>query len=420
MSSDSTIFTHPLSQFFYYSVLCTIPFYYWRQITPFLPVDWYITGILGIVVFIYLVNQKHMPALFFNNLNKWFLFFFFINIVSTFFSPYQSASVSGLIILVQVYVFIFLNLTFLTEKGLVNILPFVLAASVGFNGLIASLDYFLGIKLFYVSESARSYGVTTGANNLSLMSVFVLPLLMNKLLNAKSPVGFFGSLLLILLNIAGLISSESRGGFLIFFVMTTMVLYINRNRFQPRFFGLAISIIGLCMLLVATAIPDAYFKRQQSLLSTEQDTSIQRRTAYIKVGIESFLNHPILGTGTFTFPQVWLDSRETMFFKMTERGAHNTYLDTLVGMGLIGLFVFLCILVRVFRDFITAIQNFDLVNDHVMKEMASAYMVSFLTVLAYCLLKTLIDHKFFILSVSISQVLYFISKNKKERLYGSI
>ncbi|MBU3950557.1 MAG: O-antigen ligase family protein [Proteobacteria bacterium] len=223
-----------------------------------------------------------------------------------------------------------------------------------------------------------------------------------------------------MINIAGLISSESRGGFLIFFVMAIMVLYINRTRFQPRFFGLAISIIGLCMLLVATAIPDAYFKRQQSLLSEEQDTSIQRRTAYIKVGIQSFFDHPLLGTGTFTFPQVWLDSRETLFFKMAERGAHNTYLDTLVGMGIIGLMIFLGLLSRIFRDFITAIQNFDLVNDLDMKDMASAYLVSFLTVLAYCLLKTLIDHKFFILSISISQVLYFISKNKKDRLYGPV
>ncbi|MBA3009089.1 MAG: O-antigen ligase family protein [Desulfobacula sp.] len=420
MSSDSTILTRPLSQFFYYSVLCTIPFYYWRQVTPFLPVDWYITAILGLIVIIYMVNQKDMPALFSNNLNKWFLFFFFVNIVSTIFSPYQSEAVSGLVILVQVYIFIFINLTFLTEKGLVNILPYVLAASVGFNSIIASLDYFFGVELFYVSESARSYGVTTGANNLSLMSVFVIPLLFNKLLTAKSPLGFFGSLFLILINIAGLISSESRGGFLIFFVMAIMVLYINRTRFQPRFFGLAISIIGLCMLLVATAIPDAYFKRQQSLLSEEQDTSIQRRTAYIKVGIQSFFDHPLLGTGTFTFPQVWLDSRETLFFKMAERGAHNTYLDTLVGMGIIGLMIFLGLLSRIFRDFITAIQNFDLVNDLDMKDMASAYLVSFLTVLAYCLLKTLIDHKFFILSISISQVLYFISKNKKDRLYGPV
>jgi hypothetical protein len=41
-----------------------------------------------------------------------------------------------------------------------------------------------------------------------------------------------------------------------------------------------------------------------------------------------------------------------------------------------------------------------------------------LTVMAYCLLKTLVDHKFFILALSLSQVVLYLSERQKESAYG--
>lgn len=426
MSSESTILAHPVSQFFYYAVLSTIPYYYWRQSTPVIPADWYLTIVLVLIVLLYLVSRKNLPPMVFNNLNSWLLLFLFVNIISNLMSPYQGDAFSGMVVLGQIYVFIFLNLVFLTEKGLSTTLPLVLGLSVGFNGLIAGLEYFFGIRLFTVGDVAtgyevvagKSYGVSIGANNVALMSIFVIPPMVYKIFHAQSPTRLLGWLALILLNITGLISSESRAGFLIFLITLIMVLFANKDRFQPRFLGLAISFVGLCFLLVATAIPDSYFARQQTLLAEEPDVSLQRRQAYIRVGLESFFDRPILGTGTFTFPTVWVNSTEARFFKMTERGAHNTYLDTLVGVGIIGLLVLFGLFFRVFRDFLTAIKNFDLIRDDHMKELTKAYLISFLAVVFYCLFKTLLDHKFLILILSISQVIFFISEKKKEQQYG--
>ncbi|MEH0019287.1 MAG: O-antigen ligase family protein [Desulfobacter sp.] len=420
MSSDSGILSGPLSQFFYYSVLCTIPFYFWRQFTPVIPLDWYLTLVLVGILFVYLATEKCMPPLFSNNLNRWFLLFFFVNVISSLLSSYHAVAFDGLVVLIQVYIFVFINLSFLTEKGIFGILPVVLAAAAGVNGLIAGMDYFLDFNPFYESEFTRAaYGLTTGANNLSLMSVFVIPPMVNKVLNAERPVLFFFYMSLIMANIIGLVSSESRGGFLIFFVMAVMVLVSNRHRFRPRFLGLAISGFALMVLVIASAIPDAYFSRQKTILSDRPDVSFQRRAAYIRVGMDAFYKNPILGSGTSTFPQIWLESRETLFFKIQERGAHNTYLDILVGAGLLGLFVFFGLLSRVARDFITAIRNYDLVQDIEKRDMTQAYLVSFLTVAAYCLLKTLVDHKFFILAISVSQVVYFLSEKAKESVYGT-
>jgi O-antigen ligase len=378
MSSDTGILRHPLSQLFYYSVLCTIPFYYWRQITPVIPLDWYITLVLLTILAIYFVMEKRFPPLWSNNLNRWFFLYFLVNFIAALVSPYQADSFDGLVVLAQVYVFILINLAFLTEKGVFETLPVVIGTACGLNGLIAGMDYFLGFNPFYESEFTRAaYGITTGANNLSLMSVFVIPPMVHKLFNAASPPRLFFYLFLILANISGLVSSESRGGFLIFFVMTIMVLIANRHRFQPRFLGLAISGVGIMILVLATAIPDQYFSRQQTIFSDTPDVSFQRRAAYIRVAMDSFSNNPILGTGPNSFPQVWLDSRETLYFQISERGAHNTYLDTLVGSGLIGLLVFFGLLFRIFKDFMTAINNYDLTGDDFKKEMATAYLTSF-------------------------------------------
>lgn len=421
MSSESNILTHPVSQLFYYAVLSTIPYYYWRQVTPFIPVDWYLALITTIIVLIYLVTSKTLPRFFFNNLNKWLILFLLVNILSTLFSPYQAEAFSGMVVLFQIYFFIYLNLVFLTENGLKNTLPLVLGVSVGFNGLIAGIEYFMGIQLFGGDEpgGGRIYGLTSGANNMAVWSIMAIPPLIYRFMNATSPGRFLGWLCLTLLAIVGLISSESRAGFLVFLIMLMMIFYTNRRLFQPRFLGLAISGLALCFLTVAVAIPDEYFERQKTLLAEEQqqDTALQRRQAYIRVGLASFLENPIIGTGTFTFPQIWVNSIESRFFKMAERGAHNTYLDTMVGVGLVGLLVLFGLLFRIFKDFMTALNNFEVTGDDVMHDITQAYLISFLCLVVYCLFKTMLDNKMFILLISISQVACIISTEKKEQIH---
>jgi O-antigen ligase len=172
--------------------------------------------------------------------------------------------------------------------------------------------------------------------------------------------------------------------------------------------------------MVAVAIPDEYFERQKTLLAEEQqqDAALQRRQAYIRVGLASFFENPILGTGTFTFPQVWVNSIEARFFKMTERGAHNTYLDTMVGLGIVGLLVLLGLFFRIFKDFMNALSNFEMIGDEPMRGITQAYLISFLCLVVYCLFKTMLDNKMFILLISISQVVYILSSEKKEQVHG--
>jgi putative inorganic carbon (hco3(-)) transporter len=188
-----------------------------------------------------------------------------------------------------------------------------------------------------------------------------------------------------------------------------LLVIFNRHRFQPRFLGIVVSAIAFGLIIVGTVIPDAYFDRQKSLLAEEKDLSLRRRAAYIRVGIQSFFENPLLGTGTGSFSKVWVDSREAMFFKMEERPSHNVYLQVLVDSGLIGLLIYLGLLIQVFRDILRSFQQYEFKKDDQMKALGIAYMTSFLVICSYGLIRNILDDKLFILIISISQVFFLFS-----------
>lgn len=411
MSSERSILVHPFSRGIYYLLLSTIPFYRLRHGFPLLPLDWYLAIILLVIMGMHLVMTKQLPPNFFNRLNFWFLLFLGVNFVSNLLSPYSSFAFSQMFTLIQAFGFITINLFFLDDRVVLYRLPLVLGLSIGVNSLIASLGYFMGMTYLNTWDDLfLTIGLTDGSNSLSLMCVFVLPLLIFCMVNAETGRAFLLYLSLIFINIGGIISSGSRGGFLIFFVMAFMVLVANRKRFQPRFFGLVISGFALVVVLVGGAVPDEYFEHQKTLVSGTQDSSLQRRAAYLRVGLRSFLEHPLLGTGTFTFPKIWINSRETLFFEMVERPTHNVYLQVLVGTGLTGLLIFFGLLSRVLGDFIAGIRYLHMPGREYEKNMATAYLIAFLTLCSYGLVKNLLDHKLFILILPVSQVLFSYSR----------
>jgi putative inorganic carbon (hco3(-)) transporter len=413
MSSDRTILTHPLSQAIYFLLLSTIPFYQWRQNFPVIPFDWFLALILLIIIFIHLVSSKKLPPVFFNNLNIWFVLFFLVNIISSLFSEFRNTSLLALLVIIQAYGFIVINLFFLTEKAVINQLPLVLGLSIGLNSLIASLGYFFGMEFLNTyNDRFLTIGATAGSNALAIMCVFIIPLLFYKMVHADSAGFFFLYMGLILINISGIISSQSRGGFLHLIVIAILLIIFNRHRFQPRFLGIVISVLAFGLIIVGTVIPDDYFDRQRSLLAEEKDLSLRRRAAYVRVGVASFMENPLLGTGTGSFPIIWSQSREAMFFKMEKRPSHNVYIQVIVDSGLIGLLIYIGLLSQVFRDMLGSIQRYGLKGDEQMKALGIAYLTSFLVVCSYGLIRNILDDKLFILILSVSQVFYLLSMEK--------
>jgi len=130
------------------------------------------------------------------------------------------------------------------------------------------------------------------------------------------------------------------------------------------------------------------------------------------------MENPFFGTGTGSFPKIWVKSKETLYFKIEERPSHNVYLQVLVDTGLIGLFIYLGMLTQAFKDILKSIQNFDFREDNQFKSIGITYMISLLVLVSYGLIKNILDEKLFILILSLSQIIYFISESKKGKSYG--
>jgi O-antigen ligase len=219
--------------------------------------------------------------------------------------------------------------------------------------------------------------------------------------------------MLIVVNLLGLMSTFSRGGFLITAFMAILILFEQRNRFTMRYLGVILAPIAIFLLIGVMFVPEAYLQRQKSItLGREADTSTMRRAAYIDVALKSFQENPVLGTGPFTFKEVWVNSILARKFKIEERPAHNTYLEVLVGSGLVGLIIFLLLLWQALANFSYAKGIFRDMGDTEMASLVGAYRLSFISILIYFFIKSGLDHKFFLLALPLSEIALRMAKDK--------
>ncbi len=395
-----------LPQLLFYILIFTIPYFQLRQLGPypFMKIDWLLTIALAVIIIPNILSRKGIPENLRSNLWPWLIIFLIANLISSLLSPYRGHSLSMILNPILIgYVFIAFNMLMISKKGFEKYLPLVLAWSIGINSFLGFLGYFFGYMLFVGGE--RGCGLTIGANNMAMMCVFTIPLLVHWLFHAKNRKNVLIAALLLIVNVLGVISSASRGGFISLVIISFLLLFELRHRFHPKYLGLVIAIAGIVIITFISFVPKRYFQRQQTIMKgTQADKSTMRRKGYLIVGWDSFKEHPLLGAGTLSFSKIWVNSEMTRRFNLEERPAHNTYVEVLVGTGIIGLFFFLMLLGQTFSNFTRAKKIFKDAGLASMASLASAYRLSFIAVAIYFLFKSGLDHKLFLLSVPLSQV----------------
>lgn len=406
-----------LPQLLYYAVIFSIPFFRFRQISgaaPFLKVDWLLVMALAAIVGPYVFMRKSVPLSFASNIWPWFALFFIVNLTSSLLSPYPNAAFSGIVLLLIDFAFISINLLMVDRRGFRTIMPLVLAVAVTINATLACLGYFLNVA--YFRAGGRGIGGTIGANNAAVMGIFVLPLIMHWVWHSRKPAVTNVAIGALVINIFGIISTESRAGFVNMMLILALALYTERHRFHPRYLGIVMAGAGIIVMVAILAVPEQYINRQSTILEGAQaDVSTQRRAAYIDVGIRSFLHHPIIGTGTQTFSQVWVNSQEALRFEREERGAHNTYIEVVVGSGLLGLAAFGLLLLQCLMNYTKAVHLYREADDAESMSLVKAYRLSFVSVLIYFIFKSGLDHKMFLLALPLSQTALTIAKKDTQQ-----
>lgn len=161
----------------------------------------------------------------------------------------------------------------------------------------------------------------------------------------------------------------------------------------------------LILTLSITLVPGQYWQRQMSLLAGN-DFSLGRRTSYLYVARDAFLQKPLLGWGTGVFMHVYENSEQAKAFTRkgytNRRKAHNTYLEFLIGSGIIGFALFMALIIVAWKNFRRAITNFRQAGDPVSAIQTATFRTAFISLLLFLVLFSDMYHKYLLLSLGVS------------------
>ncbi|HUT24737.1 MAG TPA: O-antigen ligase family protein [Sumerlaeia bacterium] len=412
----------------YYAIIFLIPFGAYRALPgPWgeIRLHWVLAFLLAGYLFLrYVVTRNPLQKLR-CNLWPWLFAYLAVGAFSACLSPFRETALSELFFQSIGYVYIALTLAFLTEKGFRSAAPAVIRWSVSLGSLLAILGYYFNIELFAVVEpgveAKRALGGTTWANNLAMTIYIAMPFLVHAAIHARTVPGRVVALLLVLLNLAAMQTTLSRLGLLmlIFVAVALFVEYaphLRARRVAPLYLVLVPFLIALPFV-----ISDVYRRRLGRTTSTA-DVSVARRITYLQVAREAFKEDPVFGSGPGTFRDIYGGTNYALSFARPgatlRRYAHNSYVEVLVGTGLVGLVLFLAVLLRGLRNFTLARAAFERAQDWESVALVGVYRIAFLCFFLHFLAASALDNKYFLFLLPASQVAMRLASQRKKQPGG--
>jgi O-antigen ligase len=199
--------------------------------------------------------------------------------------------------------------------------------------------------------SFQLYGVMpqVSANGVGeLGAVMAIVALSRLLLRRRGNSGRAFYSLVLLLALATMVIAQTRSAIIGFLLGLVLLLYFSK-RLGPIFLLIAVVIL-LASLINIGGLAEEYLRRGQS---DELVGNLSGRTIWWDAAWDVFMKNPWIGAGAYT-------SRFTVLAKLGDLEAssvHNTYLETLVGVGIIGLLPVLAALVGVWKILLGAVRR---------------------------------------------------------------
>lgn len=400
-----------LSAIWFFLVIALLPFSVLRTLPPpfdFIKIDWLLSFFLLLNAALALLLTKRSFTPFASNL--WFpiLLFLAVNAVSALLSPFGLIAIKNCILFLVVFLFFSIILYYLSVRSFIRTLPYVIIFSISLSSLLSVTGKFFSLDFLVQEGSMRALALTGNPNYIAIMALIALPLIVHfiDILPGSGPK--FGFSILAVVNVLGLISSDSRGGALGFLILSVLLLAKYLPRISPRLFGLFLAGLGITITVMLLMTPESFWQRQASLFDKYKDASLSRRYTYLLVGWEIFKEYPILGTGPLTFRETYATTDYAKRFhrdgSTLRRFAHNTYLEVLTGSGLVGLAFFLLLLARAYVNFTQASRRLAKAGDDEAAGVIDAYRLSFTILLIYLLIFSDTYYKFLYLFLACSTI----------------
>lgn len=343
------------------------------------------------------------------------LMFLGVAVISVWASPYRAAAMDGLRMYVTACAFFALALVFLSRQGSLRTLTNVILVSVTIGSILSILGYLFNIPAFVMNVQStalnfkRGLGGTGAANKFAAYVIFSLPLAAHGVRSADRLSGKVLYMILFIVNLVAVILTYSRGAAVTLAITLFLMVLTGLPKLRTRHLGIVGGLFAAAVLATALLVPGSYWQRQRSMVNMA-DSSVSRRYSYIQAAREAFGKRPLIGHGIGTFPKVYADSTyvripgRKLDLSETERAAHNTYLEILVGTGAVGMVLFLAVVVGAFLSFGRGIRRLRLRG---MEEAASAfaaYRMAFVSLLVFSLVLSHVYQKYLWLCLALSQV----------------
>lgn len=388
-----------------YALLALIPFDDFRQLggeaMRFLTISKLIGAlVLAAAAWRVLIRHPETPNLK-SNLWIWVGLFAITVVISALFNNELQSGASYLRKLFTAAITMTLVYAFCTSSRRFQQVPIVLSVAVTANGILTIIGYHFEISWLAMGtqesyELTRGIGGARDPNVFSSMVISIMPFLAYWFVTTDRLDIRLTSAAALLLNIYTVVLTMSRGGTLIALLILSIIALVYGARLKKQHLALVLVFTAAMIGAGSAVIPQTYWERQFSLLLAiegEADRSINRRVSYVYVAWDRFRESPVIGHGPFQYPDLYARSDYAALLTKTtdvsgigfRRRAHNTYLETLVELGIIGLSAFLAILFAGWRNFSHSVKRFRQAGDNHLADLTRAYQIAFLSQLLYFL-----------------------------------
>lgn len=357
-----------------------------------------------------LINPRLTASL---RANIWapYALFLVVALFAAVLSPYRSEALSEAMLVVIGMVFVALMIVFLDGEAVRIAIPRVIVAAISLGSVVALVEYHLGIYVVGSPETTgyRAEGLTGDPNGFAMNLLFVLPFLAYQLSSAPDLARKLLVSALILINLAAMVATFSRSGALMLLLLVPVLFLANAVRIRPRALGFVFLLGVLMIAAIAATVPREFWERQSTLVAAEKDNSLGRRSAYVFVAARAFSDSPVLGHGLGSFKYIFSKTPEAAQFDKGDvhdrfRDAHNTYLEVLVGTGLVGLVIFIALVFSAIKNYIRSYRLLTRKGHRQDARLVLHYLIAFVTLLAYLVFFSDVHQKFVLLMLAASVV----------------
>lgn len=298
------------------------------------------TKLFGVfLVFLVMIsgNLRYLYEVFKNKKVLWILFFGGVAMTSILLSDGIQHNINALITLWLSIILYFVLIVMIRDLRTLNLAT--LAFIVG--GVISILSP-LVLKYGSMSGDTRYGGLWGDQNEFATVLLILIPLSLFLILTSKQGILKIILTLGTIIIFIGFFLTYSRGGYIAFGVMMILALFKfigGRNRL--KILALSVPSLILALTIFYYTFADKFMSRMETLSVLQSQESVrtegslsQRYFYYFDLAPKIFVEHPFFGVGF----------REFIFNNPYKQIAHNTYLEVLTGMGVIGFIPFIIIL----------------------------------------------------------------------------